>query len=68
MAATNSVGATRARSVCVRANRIPPHAGLFKTSRFVGLFAIINSYSATIKADMHCSHPIFKTTGYLFER
>ena len=31
-------------------------------------FVIINSYSATIKADMHCSHQILKTLGKLFER
>ena len=39
---------------------IPPHAGTLKTSRFVGLFAIINSYSETYKADMHCSRQILK--------
>ena len=49
-------------------NTIPPHAGLFKRSRFVDFFVIINSYSATIKADMHCSHKILKTLGKLFER
>ena len=42
---------------------IPPHAGPFKTSRFDRLFAIISSYTAN-KADMHCSHPIFKTLEY----
>ena len=46
-------------------NTIPPHAGPFKTRTFEGLFAIINSYSAN-KADMHCSHPIFKTLSYFF--
>ena len=49
-------------------NTIPSHARMFKTSKFVGLFAIINSDSATIKADMHCSHQILKTLGKLFER
>ena len=44
-------------------NTIPLHAGLFKTSRFVGLFAIVDSYSATTKADMHCYHQILKTLG-----
>ena len=31
-------------------------------------FVIINSYSATIKADMHCFHQLLKTLGKLFER
>ena len=31
-------------------------------------FVIINSYSATIKADLHCSHQILKTLGIFFER
>ena len=29
-------------------------------------FVIINSYSATIKDDMHCSHTIFKNIRNLF--
>ena len=48
-------------------NTIYPHPGPFKTSRFEGLFAIINSCS-TNKADMHCSHPIFRTFGCSFKR
>ena len=32
-------------------NTIPLHTGTFKTSSFVGLFAIINRYTGTIKAD-----------------
>ena len=47
---------------------IPLHAGPFKMSKFVGLFAILNKYSATMKASMHCSHPILKTLGLLFDR
>ena len=47
---------------------ISPHAGPFKTSRFVWLFAIINRYSATIEAAIHCSHPILQTIELLFER
>ena len=49
-------------------NTIPPHVGPFKTSRFVGLFAILDTYSATIKADMYCSRPILKTLGKWFDR
>ena len=49
-------------------NTIPPHAGPFKRIRFVGLFEIINKYIAAMKADMHFSHPIFKTLWLLFER
>ena len=48
-------------------NTIPPQTmpqtGPFKTSSFAGLFAIINSYSETIKADMHCYLPMLKTLG-----
>ena len=49
-------------------NTIPQHLGPFKTSRFVGLFVIINKYTATMKDAMHLSHPILKTLVLLIER
>ena len=44
------------------------HVGRLKMSMFVGLFAIINKYPATMNPDIHCSHKILKTLGILFER
>ena len=35
-------------------------------SRFVGLFVIINKYSAVLNPDMHCSHSILKHSDYCF--
>ena len=43
---------------------LPLHADPFKTRSFLGLFFIMNKYSATMKTYMHCSHPILRHSGY----
>ena len=47
---------------------ITPHAGPFKTSRFVGFFANINKYAAKMRSYTHCYHPILKILELLFKR
>ena len=43
--------------------------GAVQNEQFGGIvFVIIDSYSATIKAEMQCSHQILNTLGKLFER